>query len=202
MQENSPAAGPVAAVVLAAGSSRRFGSQKLVARLGGEAVIRRTVRRVLESALDPVTVVVGADAGAVAGALTGLPVDIVRNEAHSAGMGRSIAEGIRSLPATVQAVVVVLGDQPGIRARTIDALVDVWQGDAGAIVAVEFDGTRVPPVLFGRDYFPALERLTGDRGARAIIEAHHDHVRVVAMEGPILRDIDTPADLEAIDEDR
>jgi molybdenum cofactor cytidylyltransferase len=201
-RSKEPAAGRIAAIVLGAGRSTRFGAQKLVARAGGEPVIRRTVSHVLESAVDSVTVVVGADADAVTDALAGLPVDPVFNAAYAAGMGGSIAEGVRCLPPGVCAVVIVLGDQPGIRGSDIDSLIEAYREGDLPIVVAEFDGTRVPPVLFGRDFFPALVELTGDRGARAIIERHIDRVRVVAMEGPVPRDIDTPADLEAIDDDR
>jgi len=188
---------PIAAIVLAAGSSRRFGSQKLLADVGGQPMIRRTVLNILASAVDVVLVVVGADDEAVRGALGGLDVAFIHNPRHAHGMGTSIAAGIRSLSGDVTAALLALGDQPTVGAALVDALIDAFRDDR-PIVAPEFDGVIVPPVLFGRALFGALGALEGDTGARGVIEADRSLVRVVAMKGPPPPDVDSPADRLAL----
>jgi molybdenum cofactor cytidylyltransferase len=191
----------IEAIVLAAGLSTRFGGQKLLADVGGEPLIRRTVSGILESRVAGVTVVVGADAEAVRDALAGLDVAFTLNPDHAAGMGTSIAAGVRTLAGTVDAAVIALGDQPVAHAL-IDALIEAFVSEASPIaplrvrdiVIPEFGGVRAPPVLFGRSWFGALEVLTGDSGARGIVEANPALVSVLAMEGRAPPDIDTRAD--------
>lgn len=184
--------------MLAAGRSTRYGSQKLLAGLGGEPLVRRTVRGVLDSGVDGVVVVTGSAAEGVRSALAGLPVGFVHNAAFADGMGRSIAAGVQSLPEKVDAAVIVPGDQPNAGAL-IGRLIDAWSEDGEPIVILEFEGVRVPPVLFAKSRFPELTRLTGDAGARSIVEADPSLVRIVTMEGPPPPDIDTPADRRAFE---
>ncbi len=190
----------IVAIVLAAGRSTRFGTQKLISDAGGRPLVRRTVVGVLDSAVDGVTVVTGADAQAVRAALGGLDVDFVHNLEYGRGMGSSIATGVRSLGAEVDAVVIVLGDQPTSGGPVLDTLISAYRSCDRPIVVPEFAGVRTPPVLFGRALFARLAGLSGDRGARRITEVAPELVAVVSLAGPPPPDIDTRADLQALDE--
>ena len=105
--------GPVAGLVLAAGSSRRMGRNKLLLDVDGEPMLRRAVRRALAADLRPVVVVVGHDAAAVRKKLTGLDCRSVTNPHYRRGMNRSLWAGLAALPADTAAVVVLLGDKIG-----------------------------------------------------------------------------------------
>jgi molybdenum cofactor cytidylyltransferase len=188
--------GPIAAIVLAAGRASRMGSNKLVAELDGEPIVRRTVRAVLGSRARPVVVVTGHEAGAVAGALAGLDVRFAHNPDFADGMSTSLRVGLAAAGA-VDAALICLGDMPRLRAAHFDTVIDAFRaGDPAAIVVPTFDRKRGNPVLWPRRYFAEIAALSGDVGARALIDRHADHVRLVAIDDPaILVDVDTPAAL-------
>src|SRR5262245_29822325 len=103
----------IAAVVLAAGLSRRMGRPKLLLPVeGGKSLLQLAVERVLASGLTDVVVVVGGEARAMEAALAGLPVRIIVNPHHAEGQSTSIVAGLDALRADTEAVVVALGDQP------------------------------------------------------------------------------------------
>jgi molybdenum cofactor cytidylyltransferase len=186
----------VGAIVLAAGGSTRMGRPKALLPLGRGTVLSAVVERVLSSSVDRVVLVLGHEAEAVR---TGgrLPEDprlhIVVNPGWDQGMASSLRAGLGAC-ADADAVLVALGDQPGVDPGTIERLTAAWRGGA-RIAAVAHAGRFAHPVLFDRGLFPALRMLRGDVGARAILKAHGDEVAQV--EGSPLRDLDTPSDYEA-----
>lgn len=188
----------VAAVVLAAGSARRFGSSKLLALLDGVPVVRRTVERALASRVDAVLVVTGADGAAVGEALAGLPVRLVPNPRWESGMGTSLAAGIAALPAEATGAVILLGDQPTVEPAVIDAVVSAHARSGLPVVTSRYRGEHGHPVLFDRAVFAELEALAGDRGARAVVERDSSRVEVVAVDRTAPADVDTPADLARV----
>jgi molybdenum cofactor cytidylyltransferase len=189
-------AGPIAAIVLAAGRASRMGSNKLVAELDGEPIVRRTVRAVLGSRARPVVVVTGHEAEAVRGALAGLDVRFVHNPDFVDGMSTSLRVGLAAAGA-VDAALICLGDMPRLRPEHLDAVIDAFRaGDPAAIVVPTYDRKRGNPVLWPRGYFAEIAALGGDVGARALIDRHADHVRLLSIDDPaILVDVDTPAAL-------
>lgn len=188
----------VTALVLAAGASRRFGSQKLVAPVHGVPLVRASVERVLAARPGKTVVVVGHDAAAVRAALDGLPVTIVENPEPGAGLSSSLRCGVAAVPADAAGAIVALGDQPIRRDEVIPALVDRFGYGTAAIVAPRYCGTQGVPVLFARRVFPELERLTGDRGARSVVERDPSRVAYVDFDFPMPHDVDTPADLDIL----
>jgi len=188
--------GRIAAIVLAAGRASRMGENKLVAELDGEPIIRRTVRAVLASQARPVVVVTGHEADTVAGALAGLDVQLVHNPDFAEGMSTSLRVGITAA-GTVDAALICLADMPRLRPTHFDAVIGAFRaGDPAEIVVPTFDRKRGNPVLWPRRYFAEIAALSGDVGARALIDRHADHVRLVAIDDPaILVDVDTPAAL-------
>lgn len=195
----------IAAIILAAGSARRFresggeGPSKLVADLGGEALVRRVVRAALASAARPVVVVTGHAAAAVAATLAGLPANVVENPDYAQGMASSLRRGLAAVPASAQGAIVLLGDMPGVDGASIDALIDAFAARPGALAVIPvFAGRRGNPALLSRALFPALAKLNGDEGARHILAAAPAgavfELEVGAADAPI--DVDTRQALE------
>ena len=191
-------AGPVAAIVLAAGRASRMGSNKLVAELDGEPIVRRTVRAVLGSRARPVVVVTGHEAEAVRGALAGLDVRFAHNPDFADGMSTSLRVGLAAAGTErIDAALICLGDMPRLRPEHFDTVIDAFRaGDPAEIIVPTADRKRGNPVLWPRRYFAEIAALSGDVGAKALIDRHTDRVRLVAIDDPaILVDVDTPAAL-------
>jgi molybdenum cofactor cytidylyltransferase len=190
----------IAAIVLAAGASTRFGAQKLLASLGGATVVRSAVSRAVDAGVDDIIVVAGADAAAVTAALDGLPVRVVVNANAAAGMSTSLAMGVAACAPRTIAALVVLGDQPLVPAEAYDAVLRGYHAGGASIVAPRYTaGVRGHPVLFAADVFAELSALRGDRGAREVIERDARRVRIVDVALPAPVDVDEPAALAALE---
>jgi molybdenum cofactor cytidylyltransferase len=186
----------IAAVVLAAGLSRRMGRPKLLEDLDGEPVIRRTVQQVVDAGLRSITVVVAAaQRAAFACALEGLPVRIVANPRPEEGQSSSLRIGVASLPSGTSASLIVLGDQPRLPAEVIPKLLQAAAEGSAAIVAPRYGGARGNPVLFRAAVFPELAALSGDQGARSVIDRDPRRLQYVEVSDAMPQDIDTPEDL-------
>lgn len=191
----------IAGLLLAAGGARRFGSQKLVVPLNGQPLVRHAAQ-VLIAATDAVTAVVGNDADLVQAALNDLRVAVVENRDWATGLASSLRCGIAALPADAEAVVIALGDQPGIDPGVIRSVVARWRAGGSTIVATRYAGVQGHPVLFDRSVFGELLALGGDRGAKPVIERAGGRVAFVDVAAPAPGDIDTPDDLSMIDSPR
>jgi molybdenum cofactor cytidylyltransferase len=194
-------AAPVAGLVLAAGRSTRMGqANKLLQEVRGKPMVRHAVEAQLASCAAPVIVVTGHQHGEVEAALSGLDVRIVHNPAFAMGLAGSVKTGIAALPAETPGVVVSLGDMPNVTSAVIDRLAQVFaeRSDALAVVPTLF-GQRGNPVLLARAAFPAVAALSGDQGARRLLDEAGEAVVEVAFDDPaIALDIDTPAALKAL----
>lgn len=191
----------VGAVLLAAGSSRRFGqANKLLAELDGRPLVLRSAERLLNAGLGRVVAVLGDEAPRLREVLQQVAgLELIENPNHGAGMGTSIAAGIRHLQQdeTLEAAMIALGDMPYLRTETIVVLAEAFDPEAGAEIVVPVrQGERGHPVLFARRFFDPLAGLTGDVGAKHVVHNDEDVVAEVETgDAGILRDIDTPADL-------
>lgn len=183
--------------MLAAGRSTRFDGDKLTAVLGEHAVVRWSVAAIASLA-SPVLVVVPPDAAAVCEALRDFDVRFVENVRRNDGMASSIAAGVLALAGGATAVVIALGDQPLVRASVVEALCERWRKGRCAAVVPEYTDGRGHPVLFGRECFAALAALTGDAGARSVLDSLGDRVAVVPVDTTMPLDVDTWAALERV----
>jgi molybdenum cofactor cytidylyltransferase len=197
-----PAGRKVAALVLAAGSSRRMGgANKLLQPVGGIPMLRRAVNAALASRCTPVLVVTGADAEAVQACLAGLDVQIVHNPEHASGMASSLRSGLAALPADADAVVVLLADMPHIDGGHVDRLLAAFDPQQPKIVAPVRDGRRGNPILWPRNYFAEMMAVAGDVGARELLQRHAAQVELVSFDDDaIFADVDTPAALEELNQ--
>jgi molybdenum cofactor cytidylyltransferase len=190
----------VGVVVLAAGRGSRFGDEapKTLARLGTRPLVGHAVASALASGLRPVVVVVGCQAPDVAAA-AGPEVEVVENPAWEEGMSTSLRAGLAAVLAdrSVTAVTVALADQPRIGAEAHGRLAAAHRQGAELAVAT-YGGKRGHPVLIGRTHFQEAMRMAGDQGARTLL-ATHDVVEVPCDGTGEATDVDTPADLAALE---
>lgn len=195
----------IAALVLAAGRSTRFGqSNKLVADLDGEAVVRRTVRAVLASAARPVVVVTGHMADEVRAALAGLDVTFADSPNYREGLAQSLKAGLSAFHPRFDGVLIALGDMPAVTGADIDRLIAGFAPKEGrSIVVPVHAGKRGNPVLFAAHLVPELRAVEGDAGAKHVITQHPDELAEVEISSArIFADVDTPEALEQLKRER
>lgn len=188
------------AVILAAGASRRMGTPKQLLALDGKPLVVRAAEAALASPAWPVVVVLGANAEKIRPALARLPVLVTENPAWAEGMAASIRAGVTTLQQFsrhLDAALIALCDQPAFSAGTVDRLVTAQRNSGRSIVAARYSGRQGAPALFLREHFATLTALTGEEGARTLLNG--DPVRVTAVELPELAlDLDTPEDFAAV----
>jgi molybdenum cofactor cytidylyltransferase len=182
----------VAAILLAAGESRRWGADnKLLALVDGQPMIRRTAEALLKSAVRPILVVTGHEPQAIEAVLAGLTLTFHHAADYASGLSASLRTGIAATPPEADAILVCLGDMPFVRPETFDALAGAYRGQAAIFPA--YKGQRGNPVLLGASLFPDLVKLTGDQGARALLQSIPERVAELAVDDRgTLRDIDRP----------
>lgn len=189
--------GNIFAVVLAAGSSSRFGATKQTVVLDDVPMVRRALDTAARVCKDRVLTVIGHDTSSVLGAMNADSGFIVVNEDYREGLGSSIAAAARGCRAGADALLLLLADQALVTADHLFALLDSWTGSDTEIVATAYDGTRGPPVLFPRAAFDDLCQLSGENGARGLFEDERFQVKTVRFEAAAV-DIDTPDDLATL----
>ena len=190
----------IAIVILAAGASTRMGVAKQLLRHRGRTLLRHAVEAALGSICRPVVLVLGANMQQVLPEVEGLPVEIVKNSDWAEGLSTSIRAGLEALaPAadSPEAVVLTLCDQPFVSSDDIDGLVAAYHSTKRPIVASEYAGTVGVPALFARPIWPELANLTGDAGAKRVIQKHLANVWPVSCPHGAI-DLDTPEDYDAI----
>jgi molybdenum cofactor cytidylyltransferase len=189
----------VAGVILAAGRSTRLGRPKQLLDLDGEPLLRHTIRNAVGSRLDEVVVVLGAKAAEIDGAVGYLGQRTVVNPSYEEGQSTSMRLGLESIHPDSEAVLFLLGDQPGVRPALIDALIARYHDSGAVIVQGRFKGKPGNPVLIARPLFPKLAEIEGDEGARSVVAAHRNEVSFVDLpEISVPQDVDTDEDYQAL----
>jgi molybdenum cofactor cytidylyltransferase len=185
----------ISAVVLAAGEATRFGRTKQLVALRGRPLVQHAVDAAAEAGVDEIVVVLGHDAERVRATLELPPAaHAVVNPRFAQGQSTSLAAGLAACDPTCEAAVVLLADQPGIRADHIYALVSGFRDTGGPVVRLRFrDGPG--PALLARRVWPEVSELTGDTGARALAEARPELVRWIDVDEDAPADVDLPEDL-------
>jgi molybdenum cofactor cytidylyltransferase len=187
------------AVILAAGESRRMGTQKLLLPFGETTVVEAVVRTALASGVDRAVVVLGADREAIRARLEPRGVDFAVNERFADGMLTSIQAGFRALPPEAEAAVIMLGDQPFLPPSVVDTVIQGLRESGKGIVIPVFRGRRGHPVLVDLKYRAGVLSLDPADGLRRLLRGHADDVAEVEVEDPnILRDLDTPEDYSGL----
>lgn len=186
----------VGGIVLAAGGSSRMGKPKQLLEYRGRNLLRHAAEVAVASGVGPIVIVLGAQADRLVGELAGLRVQHIINADWQSGIGGSIRTGIRALP-EVEAVVIILCDQPLTGPDIIARLVDAYRVSGSPIVASEYQGTVGVPALFARPYFQHLTKLADGAGAKSVIAQAGAIVQTVPFSGGAV-DIDTPHEYERL----
>lgn len=183
----------VAAVILAAGASTRFGSPKQMVRIGGRTMLQLVAETAREAGLAPVIAVVPP-----AMAVSPEIVPVI-NDAPGDGLSRSLRLGLAAVPAEADAAIVLLGDQPTLTAASVRAVLAAARGDR-PVVAAQAGGRLAPPILLVRDAFRLADRAVGDEGLRTILAENPELVTAVEISEHV-PDVDGPEDLASLGDD-
>jgi molybdenum cofactor cytidylyltransferase len=171
------------AVLLAAGQSTRMGQKnKLLLKINGIPLVRRTAINILNSNVVSLTVVTGFDEEEIVNALTGLNVNFVGNPDFREGLSSSLKAGLADLSPSPSAVIVCLADMPKIQPRYINRLLDQYNPAKGYDICIPTNnGKRGNPVLIGRRLFKDVFETSGDIGAKMLLQQYPDNILEVEM---------------------
>ena len=188
-------------IILAAGASRRMHSPKQLLEFEGKTLLRRAVETAIDSNYQPVIVVLGANFEPAKNEIADLPVTIVFNKNWQRGLSSSIICGIENLlkfTPNAAACVVALADQPFVTANHLNLFAQKFHQTNSLIIAAEYNEIVGVPALFAREIFDELRELSGDKGAKLLIEKHSETlVRIALPEAAF--DIDTPQDFAKLE---
>lgn len=193
----------ISAVILAAGESRRMGTQnKLLLQIGSEVLIRKFVKSVCASAADAVLVVLGHEAEKIKAVLQDQALRFVKNTCYEKGMTTSIQSGVNAASRRSEGFMICLADLPFAETsdfnRLIQAFTDFRRTESSLIIVPVFQGQRGNPVLFSAEFRDKLLAHNGE-GCKGIVSKYPQSVREVSMENDnLLRDIDTPEDYKLV----
>ena len=192
--------GATAAIVLAAGASRRMGEPKQLLRWRGEPLVTRAARSALQSGASEAIVISGAVREQVEAALeplrreAGGRLRVVFNAAWQEGQAGSVRAAVEALPAACEAALFLPVDQPRLPAALLRRLWQRWRGGSDLAAVAVGGAIRGAPALFDRRYFGLLKRVEGDRGGGALLRRHAADVSAIETPGHWLTDVDTPED--------
>ncbi len=187
----------IAAVILAAGESRRFGSPKQLLNWHGKPLIWHVTQKALQAGLKPVMIVTGAQKNAIQQALTDLPVEYAYNQDWKQGQGTSVKLGTQAVCSRSGGILFLLADQPQIPVALIRALKDAHTQSLNPITGPMIDGQRANPILFDRVTFDDLTALSGEVGGRSIFSKYA--VDWITWHDPSpLFDVDTTEDYQCL----
>jgi molybdenum cofactor cytidylyltransferase len=187
----------ISAILLAAGESRRMGRTKQLLSFGQSTILEETVKRLLDSMIDELIIVLGYDAERLRGSLLlrDKRIKFTVNPRYSEGMSSSIRCGVLSADSTAEAFLIALADQPLIRPEVINLLIDRYLSSRSGIVVPVYRGVKGHPVIFSKKYLKELASLSGDIGARRLLEKYAEDVETVKVDSAeILLDIDREED--------
>jgi molybdenum cofactor cytidylyltransferase len=186
----------ISGVVLAAGTSTRFGETKQIALLDGKPLVAYAIDALRAAEVDELLVVVGHDEDAVRAVLPD-GVRTIVNPAYRDGQATSLAAALHDVDGSSEAVVVLLADQPGVRAGDVTALIDGFRETRSQIVRIRYtDGPG--PALLSREIYAEAGHLHGDAGARVLMASHPEWVHEVPIDRPAPRDVDRLDDLRSL----
>ncbi|HXA20572.1 MAG TPA: NTP transferase domain-containing protein [Thermoanaerobaculia bacterium] len=192
----------ISAIVLAAGQATRFGQCKQVLRLGGKTILDHALDNLRASKIDDIVIVLGAHAEEIREKVRLLEREserIVMNPDFASGMSSSIQAGLRALPESAEAAMIVLGDQPFVTPGTIDLLIDECRRTRASVVVPTYNGFRGNPVIVDRSLFGEMLGIRGDVGCRAIFGDHVQSITKVPVDDRgVLVDIDTREDFDTL----
>lgn len=189
----------VSGLILAAGASSRLGQPKQLLPYKGTTLLGRVVKQIEScKALDEVIVVLGKNADDVRKQVQFGNSKVVINPGTEQGCSASYRKGISAFDPRTEALVVLLGDQPGVDPEIVDQVVTFWRNNGSKIVLANYQGRKGHPMIFSKDIFHLLVDLHGDKAVWKLVDQHPEWVREVSIDRPYPRDVNTWEDYQAI----
>jgi molybdenum cofactor cytidylyltransferase len=187
----------VTGLVLAAGGSRRLGEPKQLLPYGSGTLLDHTLETARAAGFDQLIVALGGSADEVRRRVDLSGTEVVENPDYGEGCSSSIAAGLRGVDARAWMLVLMLGDQPGVTAATIQTLI-AGSGEGTMLAVCRYEDGRGHPLAFSRALFGELGELEGDKAVWKLLDRRADEVVEVRVPGPVPPDVDTREDYEAI----
>ncbi len=185
-------------VILAAGSSSRLGANKLLLKVDGVPVLKRTLSHFLALQTGVVFVVTGFDRERVEGLLRDTPVLTIHNPLYEEGMSASVKAALPLL-GEADGVFFHLGDKPFVQRETLQAMVEAFGKTRHSIIMPLFQGEKGHPVLIDvKPYLAEMQTLHGDTALKPVIENHSGDILYVEGDEGITLDLDTDEDIERL----
>jgi molybdenum cofactor cytidylyltransferase len=189
----------IAAVLLAAGESRRMGELKQLLGLGNKTFVEHCVDNLLASSVDEVIVVTGHRESEVRHVIGNRPVKIVQNPDYQSGMASSIKCGVRQVCDGAEACVISLVDQPRIDTAIIDRLIEAYESVPSLIVIPTYGEKSGHPILLDLVLREEILAMDPEIGLRQVVLAHSGAITRVPVCSPaVLEDCDLPEDYERL----
>jgi molybdenum cofactor cytidylyltransferase len=186
----------VVGVVLGAGRSSRFGSPKQLLPFGGTTLLGQVVRNANASSVDRTVVVLGRASGALRDAIDFGRAEVVENTAYGTGCASSLLAGLDAAGDNCEALILLLGDQPGVSPGFIDRALSVWKSERPWAAVCSYRGGLGHPFVFSREAFGDLGGLHGDKAVWKLIEAYPERIGEIGIDAVLPPDVDTPEDYE------
>jgi len=191
----SDRAGNVAGILLAAGTSSRMGSNKLLFELEGESVLRRAAKRALAGGLSPLVVVLGHESDKAARELEGLPCEWALNPLYAQGINTSLKSGVMAVQGLkAQAALVMLADMPFVTSEMIAEMIARYRTSTAPLVISDYEGVNAPPMVYDRSLFTELLMMTEEGCGRQVVKRHRSEAEVAPWPVAALADLDVPED--------
>ena len=187
----------VTGLVLAAGGSRRLGEPKQLLRYGSATLLDHVLGTARVSGFDQLVVALGGSSERVRDGVDLSGADVVLNRDYGEGCSSSIAAALGAIDSRASALVLMLGDQPGVTPETVRALV-AGRGSGTRMAVCRYDDGRGHPLAFGSEMFAELAALHGDKAVWKLMDRLGDEVVEVPIAGPVPLDVDTREDYEAV----
>jgi molybdenum cofactor cytidylyltransferase len=185
----------ISGLVLGAGAASRFGSPKQLLSYRGSTLLGWVIDQAERATgLDEVIVVLGRAADEIREKVDFGNAKVVENPVFGEGCASSYRAGLEALDPRSDAIMILLGDQPGVDPETIDRVADEWRQGDGQIALASYRGKKGHPMLFAKPLFDQLVGLHGDKAAWKLVDANPDLVRIIQFDHPFPEDIDTPED--------
>lgn len=188
---------PFATVILAAGTSQRFGSIKQLADIQGKYLLQGVLDNCQPLQGTDIFVLLGANSEKIQSRIQAGRAQFIFNQDWRKGIGSSIRTATRQLQDRYPAILFVAGDQPLISGGQLSALTDLWRATPQHICAAEYKNSPGIPALFPSAFYSRLLALDGDHGAKALLLENRDQIRTLQIPQGAF-DIDRPEDIESL----
>jgi molybdenum cofactor cytidylyltransferase len=189
----------ISGLILGAGASQRHGPPKQLLPFRGTTMLGWVVNQAQKaSGIDEIVVVLGRAADEICQQINFGAARVVENPVFSEGCSSSYRAGIGALDPRSEAIMIILGDQPGITPQIIDTLADVWRSKQTPIALCSYRGRKGHPMLFARSMFEQLKGLHGDKAAWKLVDANLDVVQTIPFDLRFPDNINTAEDFERL----